>query len=266
MCVRTGYRHGQFCWVDLLAADAQAMQSFYESLFGWDGVWQDTKGGPPYLMFQKSGKSVAGLGQMSDEMQENGSPNLWNTYVNVDDVEATAARAAELGGSVVMPTMKVVDAGWMAAIQDPTGGTLMLWQKENHFGAERINEPGSFCWNELATRDVTRASEFFAPLFGWEYAPNPHSPAEYQMIKSHGEDIGGIMGMDENWPADTPPHWMVYFAVDEIAAACSQLTELGGRVCIPPFSIPIGKIAIVGDPQGGTFSFFEHAAVPETDA
>jgi hypothetical protein len=54
-----------------------------------------------------------------------------------------------------------------------------------------------------------------------------------------------------------PPHWMVYVAVDDIDAAARKVVELGGKVCVPPTTIPVGRFAVVNDPQGATFSLFQ---------
>jgi predicted enzyme related to lactoylglutathione lyase len=32
------------------------------------------------------------------------------------------------------------------------------------------------------------------------------------------------------------------------------VTELGGKVCVPPTDIPVGRFAVVNDPEGATFS------------
>ena len=51
-----------------------------------------------------------------------------------------------------------------------------------------------------------------------------------------------------------PDHWMVYFAVEDADAACAKVTELGGNVQVPPFDLPVGRIAVVSDTAGTHFS------------
>lgn len=48
---------------------------------------------------------------------------MWGTYITVDDVDATVAKA-ELGGKVLMPPMDVLSVGKFALIQDPQGATF----------------------------------------------------------------------------------------------------------------------------------------------
>lgn len=253
MTVKTDHELGQFCWVDLVAHDMAAARRFYEALFGWKSVVQDTQGGPPYAFFQWDGKDVAGVGQMSDEMKAQGIPPLWNSYVNVADIEATTKQAVELGATITVPPMKAFEAGWLAFLQDPTGGNLGLWQKNQYAGVAVIDEPGSICWNELSTRDSARARDFYHRLFGWEYADNPHAPSVYHFIKNKGAHIGGIMQMTAEW-GDMPPAWMVYFRVEDADAAAEKAKQLGGNILVPAFDIPVGRMSVVADAQGGCFT------------
>jgi len=262
MSERTEYRNGEFCWIDLMAHDMEGAADFYPKLFGWSCNRMDTEGGPPYAQFELDGKSVCGLGQMPDDMKSQGIPPIWSSYINVDDIEATLAKVTELGGQITMPLMKVLEAGHMAFIQDPSGGNVALWQKGYHFGAQSVNDTGCWCWNELATRDAAKAKDFFAQLFGWEYEAAPDSPSEYYMIKCQGRDAGGIIVMDEKW-GDMPPAWTVYFTVDDADACCAKMEQLGGKVIMPAFDIGVGRMAVIADPQGAAFSIIKMNCEPE---
>ena len=258
MPTKTGYDHGQFSWVDLVSRDAPAACSFYGDLFGWTAVEQATGGGPHYSIFQKDGRDVAGVGQMGEQMQSMGMPSMWNSYVNVDDVQAVAARVAELGGTVTVPPMQVAEAGWMSFLQDPTGASVGLWEKQNHFGAALVNEPGSFCWNELATNDHTKARVFYSALLGWTFEEHHEAPTDYYIIKTAGQDNGGVMQMPAEW-GEVPPHWAVYFVTEDTDAAVGDVQRLGGAVNAPAFDTPVGRIAVVSDPQGDVFSIIQMA-------
>ena len=129
MATFTQYKPGQFNWVDLMSKDISTAKSFYGDLFGWRSDDQDTQGGPPYVCFSIDGKQIAGLGEMNDDMKASGMPPVWNTYINVEDLNATVAKVTELGGNIMMPPMQVVNAGHMAVAQDPSGAVFSLWQK-----------------------------------------------------------------------------------------------------------------------------------------
>lgn len=246
------YPPGTFSWVDLMAQDLAGARRFYTTLFDWDAEEQDTGGGPPYILYTKDGQPVAGLGGMSDEMRAQGIPSVWSSYVTVADVSQTASLAEQHGGGIAMPFMQIMDAGHMAVITDREGAALSLWQPLEHKGAAICNEPGSFCWNELACRDIDGAREFYRGVFGWEYALNEDSPTTYYLICNGEHTNGGFLQMNEQW-GDMPSHWSVYFAVDDVDARLGRLKELGGSVHAEPFDIPVGRLAVVQDNQGAHF-------------
>ncbi len=142
---------GQFSWVDLMTPNAEEAKRFYGELFGWDVIENPTDQGGVYTQFTLRDRHVAGMGEQSEEMKQAAVPAFWNSYVTVDNVDASAERAATLGGQLTMPVMQVMDAGRMAIIADPTGAQLSIWEPLEHIGAGIGNESDSFCWNELAT-------------------------------------------------------------------------------------------------------------------
>jgi hypothetical protein len=251
------YAPGTFSWVDLGTTDAAGAKAFYTQLFGWQA--DDSPAGPDmvYTMLSKDGKGVAGLYQMGAEQQAQGMPPFWLSYVSVADVEASAAKAKSLGGQVLREPMDVMDAGRMALIQDPTGAMLALWQPIQHHGADLANEPGSLSWNELATRDTDKAGEFYTKLFGWDTQVQEMPQTTYTTFLNGDRMNGGMMPMTEEW-GDIPPHWMVYFAVEDCDQSAEKAKELGGQVRVPPTDIPpVGRFAVIQDPQGGTFTIIK---------
>jgi hypothetical protein len=52
----------------------------------------------------------------------------------------------------------------------------------------------------------------------------------------------------------------VYFGTDDADAAAAKAAELGGAVVVPPFDTPVGRIAVLGDPQGAVFSVIKSAS------
>jgi predicted enzyme related to lactoylglutathione lyase len=63
--------------------------------------------------------------------------------------------------------------------------------------------------------------------------------------------------MTDDWPAEIPPHWMPYFAVDDADATAARAPELGGNTNVPPNDIPPGRIAVLSDPAGAHFSIIQ---------
>lgn len=250
------YPNGQFSWTDISLADVAAGKQFYQELFGWTGEDQfDPDGNLIYVMFSSEGETVAGMGPLPPGMEGGGFPPMWQSYVSVDSVDDTVAAVLAAGGAVIMPAMDVMDSGRMAVLADSDGAMFSIWQAGTHAGATKFGAPGFMAWNELMTRDVDAAKAFYNTVFGWAYEDNEMPAGFVYSTISLGEHAnGGMMPMGEEFPAEIPPHWMTYFMVEDTEAAAAKLKGLGGSVSVPPFDTPAGKIAIVGDPQGGTFS------------
>jgi hypothetical protein len=256
---RTGYAPGTFCWVDLTTTDQAAAKAFYGGLFGWETEDMPVAEGVFYSMQRLRGKDVAAISPQPQQQREAGVPPTWNSYVSVESADAAAERARELGGNVHAPAFDVMQAGRMAVIQDPQGAFLLAWQPREHFGAALVNEPGAFCWNELNTPDPVGAIPFYSGLFGWTIEPFEGSPEPYFSIKNGDADNGGIR---EQGQPGVPPHWLVYFAVEDIDAAIAKVDELGGAKMVGPIDIQIAKIAVVHDQQGAFFALYAGELAP----
>ena len=255
MAERSEYTPGTPSWVDLQSPDVDASTSFYGTLFGWTANPMPDPEARGYAMFQLAGKNVAGVGP-----QMNPGPPAWATYVSVANADDTVAKVKEAGGTVFMEPMDVFDAGRMAVFADPQGAALAIWQPMARQGADLVNEPGTFAWNELATRDIDGAKVFYDKVFGWEGQTHEMGPMVYTEWKVDGQSIGGMMEMGPQYPPHVPPHWLVYFAVDDCDATVAETQELGGSVAMPAMDIPQGRFSVLMDPQGAVFAVIQMAA------
>ena len=79
--------------------------------------------------------------------------------------------------------------GRMAVLADPSGGLFGVWEPHEHIGSGIANEPVSFAWNELLSRDAQASRDFFAQVFGYEWAAMPGTPdgMEYFTAKVDGK-------------------------------------------------------------------------------
>lgn len=248
---------GTFVWTDLVSADLDDSKRFYAGLFGWRPASLPDHPASDYTLFTLDGARVAGLVPMSPGMKAQGVPSRWVSYVLVDDVDAVVERVEGLGGAVPLPPIDVVDSGRMAMIRDPSGGSVSLWQAGSHVGAERLHGPGCMTWNELLTRDPGAARDFFAALLGWEFRTiDTGGRGTYEMAMTGERRVGGIMAMPAGVPDEVPPHWDVYFAVDDVDATADRAVELGGSVPMPPTTVPVGRLALIADPAGATFTVY----------
>jgi predicted enzyme related to lactoylglutathione lyase len=255
---RTSHPHGTPSWVDLTTTDQAAAKQFYGELFGWEFDDNPVDENTVYSMALKGGKAVAAISPQPEQMA--GMPPVWNTYVTVDDVDARAGKVEGAGGTVMAPPFDVMDAGRMAVVVDPTGAVLMLWQPKESIGAELVNEHGTLTWNELMTPDLDAATAFYGDLLGWGSEPMEGDGPTYLILtRDDGEGIAGAM----NPPMEgLPPHWGVYFAVDDTDAIVEKATAGGGSLLNGPMDIPVGRTAALADPQGGAFSVIALAEPP----
>ncbi|MEK6278551.1 MAG: VOC family protein [Actinomycetota bacterium] len=251
MTEKSSYEPGTPSWVDLSSPDLAASKEFYGGLFGWDHA----EAGDPaqtggYGFFTKDGKQVAGV------MQQESGPPAWTSYISIDDVDGVAARASEAGGQVMMEPMDVLDAGRMAIIIDPSGAVLGVWQPGEHHGAQLVNEPGGLSWNEHTSRDPEKAQDFYGQLFGWAFNKLDDSQVDYWTFHLDGAagPVGGMIRMTEQWPAEVPAHWAVYFACEDTDATVEKAKQSGGGVTVEALDSPPGRIAGLSDPHGTTFS------------
>ncbi|GAB1688825.1 VOC family protein [Krasilnikovia sp. M28-CT-15] len=238
-------------WVDLGTADLDDAVRFYTSLFGWSAhVSPDPEAGG-YTVFNLDGLPAAGAGPLFGE----GQPTAWSTYIGTEDSDAVAARVQAAGGQVLVPPFDVLDQGRMAAFLDQAGAPFSVWEPAMMRGAEVFDRPGALTWNELTTRDVEGSARFYGEVFGWTARDSSAGGPPYVVWEREGRTIAGLQPMlGPQWPADLPPHWMVYFAVADCDESAARAFALGGRVMHPPTSFPRGRYAVLEDPQGGTFA------------
>src|SRR5262245_16925594 len=129
--------------------------------------------------------------------------------------------------------------------------------------AEQTKAPpqiGTFCWNELMTRNLPAAKTFYTKRVGWTTEEMNMGPAgTYTMWKKGETSAGGMMQMP-NKPetANVPPHWLAYVTVENIDAATKKAQTLGAKVHVQPTDIPnIGKFSIIADPTGAALGLFQ---------
>jgi len=260
MSKRSEYAPGEFCWVDLSTTDVDGALSFYGELLGVEG--QPAPGDPEetggYGFLTKDGRMIAGYGPT----QREGQPPAWSSYIKVEDADETAERVKEAGGEVHFgPVDLPNESGRMAVLQDPTGAFVCINQQQKHPGAQHVNEPGAWTWNNLMTRDLAGAQDFYGQVFGWRAIQNEEAPRGILMWQVEGqhwpEGLGGVMEISDEMPADMPAFWQVYFAVENADRAIELAESGGAKLGFGPIDVPVGRLATLVDPQGAHVSIFE---------
>lgn len=244
MATRDSYDAGTPCWVDVMVDDVAGAVAFYDGLFGWSPEVSEVDGVMVYTNLRQDGRLVAGLaGKMGQQM-----PDAWSVYVASDDVGATLAAVTEAGGQVVVGPEDIPGGvGTFGVFVDPNGAFCGAWKAGSHLGAELVNEPNTFVWNELASPDLSSSVAFYSSVFDWQAGDG--SGGGVIFTAEDGRSIAGAHTAGEG----EPPFWSIWFAVEDCDATAARAQELGGTVLLPPNDMGFGRGAIIAAPGGAAF-------------
>lgn len=144
---------GSFCWFELATSDQAAAKKFYGGLFGWTAndapMWPDSF----YTMFQLRGQNVGATYALMPDQVQQGVPPHWGTYVAVANVDEAIKKAKTLGGAMLVDPMDVAEHGRMAALRDPTGAVISLWQAKEHQGVG-LDHPLEHCHDQARAHAI----------------------------------------------------------------------------------------------------------------
>jgi hypothetical protein len=112
---------------------------------------------------------------------------------------------------------------------------------------------GSFAWYELLTTDAAAARAFYRQVVGWGAQDASTAAFPYSVFTRGSTEVGGLMDL----PPDArrmgaTPRWVGYVRVEDIDGIAERLTQLGGRIYVPPTDSNIGRVSIIADPQTAT--------------
>jgi hypothetical protein len=220
---------GRFVWHDLFTRNAAQSKSFYERIAGWSYVtehaiefaWGGGQGGD-YILAHSEGEAGAGF------VESNGLEQFgWMPYVEVDDVDATAERALELGGTVTKVPFDVNGVGRNCLLRDPNGACVGITQSNHQYPAPTKQFGAEFY---LALKDGF-PTEFYSNLFGWRATPSDHTCKRPQPILSAGIEIGLVFS--GALQGGTIPSWVPSIRVPNQTEALRQVPKLNGSVVNP---------------------------------
>jgi uncharacterized protein len=242
MSHRDGFEPGVPSWIAGAHPDPEQAARFYRELFGWES---EARG--EHLVCTLGGRDVAGFVA--------GDEPTWRTHVWVDSAEAAAEAARAAGGSVVAEPADVSGVGRTATLQDAAGAVFAVAEPDPHRGAQVVNEPGAWAMSVLSMPDADTAHEFYNQVFGWE--TDSFGPATLYRLP-------GFVGGEPQQPVPrdlvavgvpgNAPRWNVDFWVHDVDSTAEHAVALGGSVLSPPADAPVGRSAVLRDPQGAVFS------------
>ena len=187
------YKQGTPCWTDLSTTDQEGAKAFYSKIFGWDYNDIPMGEGQVYSIAQINGSDAGAIYTQVPQEAEAGVPPHWKVYLAVDDINATASKVSDLGGTVIVDEFDEDDSGLMLMAQDPTGAMIQFWQAKANIGCEVRDEHGALTWAELLTSDQEGAGKFYTQLLGIdldkETMPTPEGE-DYHMLTCRGSSGG----------------------------------------------------------------------------
>ena len=123
------------------------------------------------------------------------------------------------------------------------------WTQE---AAKKLQSHGTFCWNELMTRDVEGAKRFYESTIGWSFQAMPMADGgTYWVATLDGKSVAGIFSLNAPGYDGVPESWMSYLAVDDVDARVAKAIKAGAKLMKPIFDVPdVGRIAVLTEPGG----------------
>ena len=115
---------GAMAWNELVTPDPEGAKVFYELVFGWQPDDQ-VVGDMTYTGWRLGAQIVAGMMPPLGDGFPDDLPAYWTVYFAVADADAAAARAAALGGSILVPP-RDIPTGRFAALRDPQGALFSV--------------------------------------------------------------------------------------------------------------------------------------------
>ncbi len=118
------------------------------------------------------------------------------------------------------------------------------------------------CFVDTLTADLDGVMDFYAGVFGWEFAgPGPmpgDPPGNYYVARVNGDDVAGIGTLPASRATAAPPAWNTHVAVQSVDETADRARVVGGTVLVDPFGVPpAGRMAVIADPAGAAFVAWE---------
>jgi predicted enzyme related to lactoylglutathione lyase len=248
--------HGRFVWYELLTPDPDAAATYYTNVIGWGTLPTPGPNGP-YTLFTDGEMPICGVLKLPDEARKLGAPPNWLGYVVVDNVDAAANAARQLGAKTLVEPRDIPNVCRFAVIADPQMAAIgmMAWSSPPAKNAAGVPAPpGHIGWHELLTTDFEKGYDFYNKMFGWQKAEafDVGDIGVYQVFATGGQLVGGMFNKP---PAVPATFWLYYFNVADFDTAVERVKIFGGNIATGPMEVPGGSwIVHARDPQGALFA------------
>jgi uncharacterized protein len=109
-------------WNELITDNPESALAFYQAVVGLTHSTVEMAPGQNYTLLTVGENQVGGC----TEPPVQGVPSHWHVYFAVDDADATAAKAAEGGGQVMVEPFDIPSVGRSAVLVDPQGAVFSV--------------------------------------------------------------------------------------------------------------------------------------------
>ena len=167
MTLARTYPAGVTSWIDVEADDVADARVSTAHCSAGPSTRRPRRTSPSSTSSPLDGQDVAGIGGPATPTGD--ASARWNTYVAVDDIEATIRSVEQNGGRLVDPVEQAGEGGWNATVADPAGVDVRLWQAKQRLGAQVTNTPGAWNFSDLHAADPEASQRFYEQVFGWVF-------------------------------------------------------------------------------------------------
>ena len=244
-------RYGSFVWYELATTDLAAAEQFYGDVTGSWTFGSFDMPGEEYRVVKVGERAIGGFVRIAPGTQ--GPGPLWRGYIDVDDVEAMAARVKTAGGAVHYGPEDIANSGTFAVCSDPSGAQFMIFKGlAGQQPQIPLETPGAVGWHELYTDDLDASWSFYSSLFGWTKSRSADLglAGTYQVFGINGVDVGAMLSAPSK-----PSSWLFYVTVDDIDTAAKRIASRGAVIRGCSMDTPDAALMVQArDLQGAVFA------------
>jgi predicted enzyme related to lactoylglutathione lyase len=241
-------------YYEIPAADPEKLATFYADVFGWKK--QKWEGSVNYWMLETG---PCDKGGMDLGITEKAFLSCTCNTIDVDDIDAYAKVAEELGGKIYRPKTHTPGMGYFIWITDPDDNLFVMMQSEmtcavtSDMSLEDAmrNRPVHF---EIPASNPAELALFYNSLFGWE--AQIWGDEEYYLLRTGSNNEIGVNGGITR--KSSFPCCVNTIGIDNIDEFLQKVQEHGGSIAVPKGHIPeVGYLAYCRDPDGNQFGLME---------
>ncbi|MEM9494650.1 MAG: VOC family protein [Pseudomonadota bacterium] len=221
----------------------EAARRDYAKLFGWK-----FDGAVSYDFATLDGEAVAAVFPMPERLAKMKMPSFWMSYVRVQNLDATVAKARTHEGAIieVEPQAFNVDAR-VALVRDPSGAGFTLYEGPDISSPSGVVGTVEQRYHHLP--DVGLITSFYADLFGWRFAKTADTPwPTYEIRHTDGATVAIVEETPEQIRGKFR-YWIPCFSAPSREVALSRLSAMNGEVS---YELDDQRL-IVRDRQGAHF-------------